>query len=513
MAPVTVLFKALTAARQPVRERAVTGKLLGPSGWLADHTGTIITDSETVSDADGLVQLQLTPQTEIATAGTCYEIQIADTWARYYCVVPVSNTPVQLADILVDPATLEPVPAQTPTLWLARAELGQPGGVAPLDDDGLVPAEHLPAGGGGGAVDSVNGQTGAVVLTIPATYADLSGVVPTSAIPEIAITRYLGAVGGQAAMLALAGQHGDWCTRVDLGTNWIISGDTPTQLSSWTALSYPAAPVTSVNGQVGIVELGKADVGLGNVADLAPEDLPVSTDQQAALEQRVALAVINAAGDLFVGTGDNTVTRLAKGDDGQALVVDGGAVAWGDLPEGGGLQVDPVAARYGCLALTMHPHAVSWQTPQYLAMSNGRHYLYWVPLAAGTLITGVRLPVQLAGSGGGELHFAVYNDDGSQLGATADVAAQFSGAVAETWQNVPLTAAATTTGAGVWITALSTMDTGPMVVFSNTTNLAEWLLNPASHLTALRREGVAVLPATITPGTAIPYIDIAIGVY
>jgi|GEM_PF-3230053 len=46
------------------------------------------------------------------------------------------------------------------------AKLGVANGVATLDSNGLVPTSQLPAGsGGGGAVDSVNGQTGTVVLT------------------------------------------------------------------------------------------------------------------------------------------------------------------------------------------------------------------------------------------------------------------------------------------------------------------------------------------------------------
>lgn len=42
--------------------------------------------------------------------------------------------------------------------------LGVANGVATLGADGLVPTSQLPAGSGGGAVDSVNGQTGVVVL-------------------------------------------------------------------------------------------------------------------------------------------------------------------------------------------------------------------------------------------------------------------------------------------------------------------------------------------------------------
>jgi hypothetical protein len=48
---------------------------------------------------------------------------------------------------------------------LATTAVGVANGVAQLDASGKVPAAQLPAGGGGGAVDSVNGKTGTVVLT------------------------------------------------------------------------------------------------------------------------------------------------------------------------------------------------------------------------------------------------------------------------------------------------------------------------------------------------------------
>jgi hypothetical protein len=90
---------------------------------------------------------------------------------------------------------------------------------------------------------------------------DSGGQVPAAQIPAIAITEYLGAAANQAAMLALVGQKGDWCTRTDLGTNWVITGNDPTQLASWTALTYPASPVTSVNSETGAVVLDATDVG------------------------------------------------------------------------------------------------------------------------------------------------------------------------------------------------------------------------------------------------------------
>lgn len=106
------------------------------------------------------------------------------------------------------------------------------------------------------------------VTTALGSKADLvGGVIPTAQIPAIAITEYLGAAANQAAMLALVGQVGDWALRTDLSTTWVITGSDPTQLSSWTQLSYPTAPVTSVAGRTGVVTLSSTDVGLGNVSN------------------------------------------------------------------------------------------------------------------------------------------------------------------------------------------------------------------------------------------------------
>ncbi|APD18772.1 minor tail protein [Streptomyces phage Raleigh] len=60
-----------------------------------------------------------------------------------------------VAEVVLDAADVGAVPATAP---------GAAGGVAQLDASGKVPAEQLPEGTGGGAVDSVNGQTGVVVL-------------------------------------------------------------------------------------------------------------------------------------------------------------------------------------------------------------------------------------------------------------------------------------------------------------------------------------------------------------
>lgn len=92
--------------------------------------------------------------------------------------------------------------------------------------------------------------------------ADLvGGVVQTSQIPALAITEFLGTVASQSAMLALAGDRGDWCIRADSGTVFILNADDSSLIASWTEVEYPSNPVSSVNGQTGVIVLGASDVG------------------------------------------------------------------------------------------------------------------------------------------------------------------------------------------------------------------------------------------------------------
>ena len=84
--------------------------------------------------------------------------------------------------------------------------------------------------------------------------------IPTSQLPDLAVTDFLGACADEAAMLAKTGQKGDWVAREDDGKVYVVTGGTPSQASSWTALSYPASPVLGVNGKTGEVQLTAADI-------------------------------------------------------------------------------------------------------------------------------------------------------------------------------------------------------------------------------------------------------------
>jgi hypothetical protein len=159
----------------------------------------------------------------------------------------------------------------------------------------------------------------------------VGGVVPTAQIPAIAISEYLGEVADQAAMLALTGEKGDWAIRTDLGTTWVITGDDPTQLADWTALSYPGAPVTSINGQAGVVVLSASDVGAEptqTAASQAEAEAGTGTTVRSWTPQRIWQAI---AASLALGT-------WISGATGKATPVDADTLPLSDSAASNGLK-------------------------------------------------------------------------------------------------------------------------------------------------------------------------------
>jgi hypothetical protein len=144
-------------------------------------------------------------------------------------------------------------------------------GTNPLTASATIPFSDLATTpttlSGYGITDGVN--TSLVGANNGIATLDAGGKLPTTQLPALAITEYLGDSANEAAMLAKVGQKGDWTTRTDLGTVWIITGNDPTLLADWTQLTYPTAPVTSVAGKTGAVTLDNTDIsGLGGAATL-----------------------------------------------------------------------------------------------------------------------------------------------------------------------------------------------------------------------------------------------------
>lgn len=123
-----------------------------------------------------------------------------------------------------------------------------------------------------------------------------TGTLPTSVLPALAIID-VNTVASQAAMLALTAQKGDVAVRTDTGQTFILSTNSPTTLADWKEISA-VGKVTSVNGQQGIVVLGKTDVGLGNVDNIQQQPLDATLTALAGL--------VTGANKLVYATGVDT---------------------------------------------------------------------------------------------------------------------------------------------------------------------------------------------------------------
>jgi hypothetical protein len=165
----------------PLAGRSVIAALAS-EGFLPTPNEQIASQSIVRTDATGLYELNLAPQSQVTPAGTHYVVTHPDrsTWA---IVVPDGAGPFWLRDLLVvDPAAPVPLVAGiSPTL------LGQPNGVATLDGTGKVPLSELgnvSGGAGVGTVTQVAGVnpdvSGHVALTAANVGADASGAAATA---------------------------------------------------------------------------------------------------------------------------------------------------------------------------------------------------------------------------------------------------------------------------------------------------------------------------------------------
>jgi len=94
---------------------------------------------------------------------------------------------------------------------------------------------------------------GSIALLDESAKADLvDGKVPTSQLPDLAISEYLGDAADEAELLTFVGQKGDWATRSDTQSNWIIIANDGSSIGDWKQLIYPQG-VSSFNGQTGAI--------------------------------------------------------------------------------------------------------------------------------------------------------------------------------------------------------------------------------------------------------------------
>ncbi|MGC0364825.1 hypothetical protein ABH922_002809 [Rhodococcus sp. 27YEA15] len=140
-----------------------------------------------------------------------------------------------------------------------------------------------------------------------ATKADLDGggKVLAAQIPVEARASFRGVAHSEAAMIALGGERGDWCTRSDRGTDFRLIANPAAVPTNWLEATYPASPVLSVNGRKGAVDTSSADITDATAVGRA---VMRAADAAAA---RTAMGAGTGNSNLTVGT---TATTALRGD-------------------------------------------------------------------------------------------------------------------------------------------------------------------------------------------------------
>ena len=122
-----------------------------------------------------------------------------------------------------------------------------------------------------------------------------SGVIPSNQLPPVSISS-TNVVSSDVDMLALSSATvGSIAIRTDLNKNYILSALPASTLANWVELLTPAAPVQTVNGYTGSINLSKVDIDLGNVNNTSDLNKPISTKTQAALDLKLDASKVGTA--------------------------------------------------------------------------------------------------------------------------------------------------------------------------------------------------------------------------
>lgn len=254
----------------------VTGtiKFTGKVVAMSVGTNTIIVPTEILAELDVngefSVALPATDDPDIDPNGWTYTVVEQFPAGRTYEI----DVPVAAAGGAIDISTVAPVTAAS----------GDPTAFVTLS----VFEEHTHTGGsGGGAVDSVNGKIGVVVLNA----ADV-GAAPTSHMhAQAEVTGLATTLSGKAATVHTHAQ-------ADVtGLTTALSGKAATvhthAIADTTGLQTSLdakAPLASPTFSGTVAGITKSMVGLSNVDNTADIDKPISTVQQAALDAKAPLA-------------------------------------------------------------------------------------------------------------------------------------------------------------------------------------------------------------------------------
>ena len=150
-----------------------------------------------------------------------------------------------------------------------------------------------------------------------------SGIIPSSQLPPVTVSSTT-VVGSDAAMTALSNATvGSIAVRTDVSKNYVLSALPASTLANWIELLTPAAPVQTVNGYTGSVNLSKSDLGLSNVNNTSDREKPISRATQSELDLKADGATVDAALATKFNTADATAALALKLDANKVAVVNG----------------------------------------------------------------------------------------------------------------------------------------------------------------------------------------------
>lgn len=384
---------------------------------------------------------------------------------------------IQLADVV----TLESPPVLV--AYVLASTVGQVGGPAgPLGLDGKVPTAQLPAGGGGGAVASVDGRVGVVTLgdlytdpaELAAGLATKANTVHTHTASNV--TDFTTAVDARVQLIVdaapaaldtlneLAAAIGDDANFAGTVTS-ALAGKQPldSDLTAIAALSpadgaliqrvagaWNSQTAGQVKTSLGLV---KGDVGLSSVDNTADTAKPVSTAAQAALDLKAPLASPAFSGTptgitkahVGLGNADNT------SDLGKPISTATQAALDGKAALAHKHVYDRLLDAYGFVGVS--------GDPAYFGASagpgNSDHLIGLVPAQAGVSIGSVKIANQAAATYSATATPAqvlVYDFDGALLGSSPDDATLW---LAAGWRTATLSAPITVPANGLLFIGLS----------------------------------------------------------
>lgn len=138
---------------------------------------------------------------------------------------------------------------------------------------------------------------------------DSGGKIPNSYLNNLSTIEVFTA-NSQANMLLLSNVSvGDQCIRTDIASNnlFILTQTPATELTNWKQINTSAS-VFSVNGQTGVVNVSKTDVGLGNVDNTADVNKKVLSATKLATARTISLTSDVTGSANFDGNGNISIT-------------------------------------------------------------------------------------------------------------------------------------------------------------------------------------------------------------